>query len=331
MKPRTEIFTNKKKIIGSNCQDNTKFESNEKFFDTSISSYRIFTSNLGSINEFDIIQNKIIKVYDNVHEGNIKSIVKIKQNLITCSFDGYVKLFNSNFNNKIWEHQIDPSQEISQLIALNDYEFACVTSSNKSAIVFNLNNADKIKLKLCLDSWLLTLAKYHEDLILIGGNDSHIYFWSLSTNSIIKKINCHNGSIINYIIRQKINNPNCFISSGQDKYLNFWDINGQNILSYDGNIVKHWYSTIKEHFDGRIITACNDYSIKLFDNKSKESTKFSYHENFVYDFLPLNENYFLSASSDYSQCLWDIRKINTPVNYYIHPDYPLRFFNPNDL
>ena len=87
---------------------------------------------------------------------------------------------------------------------------------------------------------------------------------------------------------------------------------------------------IAELNDGRVLASTNDFKIKLFDLKSKDTVLLKNHSYFVHDFSVLNDYNFVSCSGDYTIATWDTRKTEKLFSYTFDDFYPMRILNPTN-
>jgi WD40 repeat protein len=265
-------------------------------------------TNNGELKHFNLENFSLINKFF-IHKDTIKCLRKVEDKVVSCSSDGYLKVWESmNFTNSVFEYcdkqDKNMYNEISDSLWMSNHSIISSCINNNYCLLFNIKKKN-IERRLPI-STPTTLCRISESSVLVGTEWSKILNWDVNSDKINFELNAHNGTSVNNIIKLFHYNQSSFLSSGDDNNFKLWDINTLENILVLGN--EQCNSNVLEMNDGRIVNGCHDSSVKIRDLNSKEICVLKGHKDRVCDFLAFNEYYLLSCSFDHSLRLWDLRK-----------------------
>jgi len=260
--------------------------------------------------------------------------------LMSCLFNGDVKLFNDEFSPVSEYNLLDQYDEIQQ----NINSYCLIEKANHMSFVFsnyfgemyvsNIKNGKLLKTEKLVDLES-TIESYcanplSDSLFCSGDSNGNLCIWNLADNNkseiVRSKQKLHNHSITNvmWFNEQEI------LTTGLDDQLLISDV---NTLKPNYSVYLKDNTTTSVDFipsAQTILTGHINGTIRMFDDRSRDKTskaQFKSHNSFVSSIkhCPGNDNIFVSGCYEGKIKLWDFR-MNLPL-YTIDSHFGNKIFD----
>ena len=252
-----------------------------------------------------------LMIHEEILETQNSKILEIKE--IICNLQSNLenKINQATVSLQISQHKIKNKESQTKNIKSKPIKNTQIVSNNnqsKSNVIDinNLNSKSLFDISIENNS-LFERGKrdIEEDLKSLFVGDNSISFIKKSDiayeqNNFCKSLWGHNSTIYSIIqIDEKT-----IISGGTSNNAIIWDLMLNNYFSFNHDAFINCLLKLK---DGKIASACNDKTIKIWDlNILKFSKILKGHESAVYTISQLDENKLASGSEDKTVKIWDI-------------------------
>jgi WD40 repeat protein len=150
----------------------------------------------------------------------------------------------------------------------------------------------------------------HENLLVLGSSDFHIYVFDEDLHLVQPKIAAHSNSVFSLAFDSK---SEFLLSGGRDAMLNLWDVNnGFTLVKSVPAHNLHVHSIAFNPVYNLFLTSSMDKTIKIWDAESFElirvmdKQRHQAHVNSINKIAWLSKDKFVSISDDKNVMLWEL-------------------------
>lgn len=283
----------------------------------SLQAYNFNLINDGWENDPDIYQALNYSVSDNVvfrgHQDGVRSIVLSKSNLISCSDDGTIRIWD--IHNPLNKPKLialpDAAKKgLRSLDISRDNKFLAVGTFEGTILLIDLENPNSSIIQLKGHSFVVNSVSFNfeNSLLVSSSSDGTLRLWNLKNNLNESRIIERSKS--RYTAAAFHPNNNQIMFGRDDGKLSLYDLSS-NLLSTlieNGNAI----SAIAFSPDGKTFMTGNSKGLLLlwnFDSISSKPTELIGHSSTVNDITFSNDNKTVAtASSDGSVRVWNFTK-----------------------
>ena len=277
-------------------------ESNNTFSEISRATLETFeTCNLYQLMYYPEIKKDIVLYELNTNEGEISSIIQLKDgDILTGHYNSKKVLFYTYNFKKLTENSISTPGYVSCLCELKDKLLSIGMYSPNNILIYDISEKEngifkEIKTLEGHSGKIRAIIDLNDNYFVSGGEGGsyELFFWDKKNNYNLVKQSAHSNNI-NCLINLNMNNY--FASCSDDKTIKIWDVKSNRRTINCNNSVKQ----IIQLNNKKILCVDSGRTIYIFNenNYSSEKTIASQHNSNINKLLYLKDSRIITCSDD---------------------------------